>query len=124
MVHSREHCRERSPGRNQGNVEALRVRRDVCGGPSHWNHHDRQLRAGASVLGLIVSAHGVNEDAPGSPVIDLAGKHGPNTPERPAVAVSSRPDRSGTFQLKKWPCECTSPVNVRVATADFGARRL
>jgi hypothetical protein len=99
--------------------ELLHAWQQAHGKPGKRNHHNKEFRARARGLGLIVDQRGHTSYEPNSAFTTLLKKHGVHVP--PLVAPTSTKAVRGESKLKKWSCGCT---NVRVAISDFRARCL
>ncbi len=98
--------------------EQLHAWQQVCGKPGRHNYHNKEFRAKAESLGLIVDARGITCYRTPSAFTELLKRQGITVPELPAPALRRL---RGMSKLKKWSCGCT---NVRVAVSDFRARCL
>jgi predicted SprT family Zn-dependent metalloprotease len=99
--------------------ELLHAWQQEHGTPSARNHHNREFRDKALELGLVIDARGVTGYAADSSFKDLLRQAGVHVP--PDEIKPSTRDGKGSSKLVKWSCQCTPPVNVRVAVADFKA---
>ena len=96
--------------------EELHAWQHAHGEPGRGNYHNKEFRAKAKSLGLIIDAGGVTEYATSSPFTELLERHGIEVPDLPPSSSQTRLHH--TSKLRKWSCHCT---NVRVAIADFRA---
>lgn len=93
------------------------------GRPADRGRHNRQYRAKAAEVGLVVTETGATSLAADSAFAHILGECGISVPDVEAMALPSsiRQRVAGDSKLKKWTCSCPRPVSVRVAVSDFQA---
>ncbi len=99
--------------------ELLHAWQEMHGTPGDRTHHNREFRAKAATLGLLVNEDGITGLAGESRFKELLMDSGIVVPAE-EVQPTGRKER-GDSKLKKWSCGCT---NVRVAVKEFRARCL
>lgn len=86
--------------------ELLHAWQDVHGKPGKRNYHNKEFRARALSLGLVVDTRGHQHVVPG-PFTELLAAHGVELTGEP-LCPAARTVRSAASRMRKHTCDCTT----------------
>lgn len=82
---------------------------------SHNNYHKKSFRTKAESLGIPCDSRGESINPPTDPFVAFIKQHGVNVELENITHESLDMGVKGNSKLKKFSCQCTPPINVRVA---------